>query len=502
MKKKILGSHVIDAVSTIASENNINKEVIFNSIEEAFVSGAQKKYGNNVEIIAKCDRVFGNVKVYRVMSVVDEVKDRSREFDILRAQRIQKNAKIGDSIEEEIPSGDFDRVIVQKMGNIINSSVRDAKKEQEYDLYIDRVGEMLQGTVKSISPREIIIWIGSTEAKMDVRDALPNENFNLGDRINACIQSVNRDSVNPQIILSRKSNEFLEALLKAEVPECEDGLISIVAIAREPGFRSKIAVMSGDSRIDPVGACIGPKGVRVKAIMEQLKGEKIDIIEYSQDIELLMQRAIIPAKVLQIIINNSAKSADIIVDEENFSLAIGRRGQNVRLLSKLTGYKIDIMLESQKQERAAQKFNAIAQKISECLNLDEIVGQVLVASGFGIIDDVANAEISTLSAIEGFDRDVAEVIRSRAIEYINHLNEDQDSKIKMLNIASDVLELPILTKDMIIKLGESKIITVQDIADLASDELVEIIGEDSISENDAGDIVMIARRYFYGIKAE
>ncbi|QED22956.1 transcription termination factor NusA [Candidatus Deianiraea vastatrix] len=500
MKKKTIGSHVIDAISTIATENNISKSLLFSAIENAFVMGAQKKYGTNVNMIARCDRITGDVKLFRILNVVSEISDRAKEIDLTRAKKINKNVAVGDDIEEEIPSGDFDRVIVKKMSDVINSCVINAKKEQEYEIYHKRIGQIVHGSVKSISPREIIVWIGQTEAKMDIRDTLPNERFNLGDKVIACIQNVNQDMNNPQVCLSRKSNQFLECLFKNEVPECEDGLINIVSIAREPGFRAKVAVASGDSRTDPVGACIGPKGVRVKSIMEELRGEKIDIIEYSQDMELFVQRAIIPARPSGVFVNHNLKSVDVVVDEENLSLAIGRKGQNVRLLSRLTGYKIDVMLESERQDRSAKKFAEIAERISTQLNLDEIVGQVLVASGFGKTEDIANAEIDTLAAIEGFDSDVANVIKNRAIEYINHINESQDSQINELGMSPEVFELPILTKTMLVTLGQNDIKTVTDIADLASDELVEILGgEEVISEKDAGDVVMIARKFVYGI---
>lgn len=499
MKRSDSGNNILDAIENIRIENGVSKEIIFSAVEQAFLAGAQKRYGTQCDINAYIDRNTGNVRIYRILKVVDNIEDLATEIEIQNAKKIKKDANVGDIIEEDMPPVHFDRLIAQKMSDIITTTIKNAEKETEYDLYADRVGELVSGTVKKISPREMLIWIGKTEASLNMKHTLPNERFAIGDKVTACIQDVRRDNVNPQIVLSRSSQEFLRAVMANEIPEIYDDLVKIVSISREAGFRSKVAVMSSDSRLDPVGACIGPRGSRIKAVMELIKGERIDIIEYTNDIEIFIQRAISPAKPTSVNVNSKTNIAEIIVDQTNLVLAIGRKGQNVRLASKLTGYKIDIILDTEKQEKMMAKFNLATAEIAEQLNLDEIAAQVIVASGFYTIESIANANINEIAKIEGFDEETAEIVHSRAVEIVNSANQEYKSEIAELGIHSDLLELPVLTKEMILTLGRAEIKTITDFADLASDELVEILGEDKIDEEEAGNLVMIARRYVYGI---
>ncbi len=499
-KVKSIGSDILDAVENIRIESGVSKEIIFAAVEEAFVAGAEKKYGTQCKITASVDRNNGNVRVCRILSVVDEVVNRATEIELIGAKKIRKDAALGDVIEEELPPVHFDRLIAQKMSGIITGTIRNAEKEGEYEAYQDRVGELISGVVKKISPREMLVWIGKTEASLNMRHTLPNERFSVGDKVTACIQDVRRDNVNPQIVLSRSSGEFLFSALRNEVPEVADDLIKVVSIAREAGFRSKVAVMAVDSRLDAVGACIGPRGIRIKAVMEVLKGEKIDIIEYTNEMDVFIQRAISPAKSMGITINHKTNVAEIVVDSANFSLAVGRRGQNVRLVSKLTGFKIDIILDTDKQEKMMQKFTDATAVVAEKLNLDEIAAQVIVASGFHTIESIANANLKDIASIEGFDDEIAEVVRQRAIECVSSSNEEYQEELTKLGVHSEILELPILTKEMVIALGNAGIKSINDFADLASDELVELLGgEDILSEEEAGNLVMIARRYVYNI---
>lgn len=495
MNRKALDSHIIDAVNMISNESGVSKEDVFHAIEESFITGAQKKYGHASLLIAKCDRNTGEINLYRRMKVVEEVENNSIEIDFKRAKKIKSDIKIGDEIQEEIPCN-FDRNIIQKISGTIYSTIKSSKKQKEYDMYKDRVGDLVAGSIKSISPKEIIIWLSNhgVEAKMDSRQAMPNERFSIGEHISAVISEVRQDQHNPQIILSRRDEKFLIAVMRQEVPEIADELVTIVKVAREAGQRSKVVVSSIDSRLDPVGACVGGRGVRIQGVMKALGGEKIDIIEATSDVESLIYRAITPARPTQVIVDHVKKVAEVIVDDTNFSLAIGKRGQNVRLVAKLIDYTIDIMLESQRQEKAAKRFNDAAVKISNLLNLDEVVGQVLVASGFTRIENIAAARIEEIAKIEGFDADVAEVIIARSIECVNQMNATQDKEIATLGIEKSILDLPILTKDMIIHLAKNDIKKISDIADLASDELVEFFNGD-LSEYEAGEIVMIARKF-------
>jgi N utilization substance protein A len=500
MNKSNLDAHIIDAVNIISNDNGVNREDVFLAIENAFVLGAHRKYGNTANLIAKCDRLNGRIKLFRAMNIVENVENLSTDIDLSRALKINKSATIGNTLEEELPC-EFDRNIIQKISGTIFTSLKEQKKEQEYEMFKDRVGTLISGTVKSISPREITVWIGagSVEAKLDPRALMPNEKLSIGDHITAAISEVRKDMRAPQIILSRKDENFLMGLLRQEIPEINEELIQITKIAREAGHRSKIVVSSSDSRLDPVGACVGGRGSRIQSIMKQLPGEKIDIIEHTNDLETLIYRSITPAKPIQVIVHHDKKLVEVIVDELNFSLAIGKRGQNVRLVAKLTDYTIDIMLESQRQEKTAQRFNEAAEKISSALNLDEIVGQVLVASGYSKISDIAAASISSIGSIEGFDDEVAEVLIARSIEFVNKTNEYQDAKIRDLGIKNELLDMPILTKEMIIKLGEAEVFSIADIADLCDEEVIEIIGDD-ISKYEAGELVMLARKYAYNIE--
>lgn len=500
MKKRLIGSDILDAVDSVRSETGVSKEIVFDAIKTAFEEGARKKYGSNSDIVAEINKSTGEIRTYRIITVVEDVNDRSREITLEQAKRYKTDAILGDVVKEDLPPVHFDRIIAQRMASIITGEIKNAEKENEYNLYVERIGEVVTGIVKKVSQYEILVWIGGkTEATMNIRDMLPNERYNLGDKVVACIQKIERDNINPQIILSRSSNEFLVSILKREIPECEDGIVEVVSVAREAGFRSKIAVTSSDSRLDAVGSCIGPRGSRIKAIMEELKGEKIDILEYNEDPTVLIERSLSPSKIQNVSLNERTNKIEVIVDDENFSLAVGRRGQNVRLASKLSGYKIDIILASKRQEESSRRFNEASVKIANALNLDETAAQVLVASGFYYVQELANATLESISNIEGFDEEVAKIIKDRANEYVEHLKKEHDTTIKNLGIDQEVLELPILTKEMVIKLGENNIKSISDIADLSSDELVEILGEELITEEEAGSVVMISRKYIYDI---
>jgi len=482
--------HVIDAVSR---EKSIEKELVFEAMEEAIQKAGRSKYGFDRDIRVNIDRKSGEIKLYRYREIVEEIENEACQLTLAEAQRIQGDVKVGQFIVDELPPLDFGRIAAQTAKQVIYQKVREAERQRQFEEYKDRVGEVINGVIKRIEYGNVTIDLGRAEAYMRRDEALPREHFKNGDRVRAYIFDVRGEQRGPQIFVSRTRPEFMAALFKQEVPEIYDGVIQIHSVARDPGSRAKIAVTSNDSSIDPVGACVGMRGSRVQAIVNELQGEKIDIIPWTEDFASFIVSALAPAEVSKVVLDEDDNRIDVVVPDEQLSLAIGRRGQNVRLASILSGYSIDIMTEADEAERRQSEFKTRSSLFIEALDVDEVIAHLLVVEGFTSITEIVDASNDEIARIEGFDEDVASELCNRAQIYLDTKQAELKKKLSKLKIADDLLNNENLNTDMIVALGENNVKTLEDLADLAGDELREIIGLTTLTESQANDIIMDAR---------
>ncbi len=478
---------LLQIAEAVAREKSIDKEIVIEAIEEAIQKGARSRYGAEHDIRVSIDLKTGETTIKRVVTVVADdavfgggVDEEGNELPfeepagILRladATRSDKTAEIGTTYEELLPPFEFGRVQTQMARQVVMGKVRDAERERQYEEFKDRVGEIVNGTVKRVEYGNVVVDLGRGEGIMRRDQSIPRENFNLGDRIRCYIYDVRRETTGPQILLSRAPGGFMARLFAQEVPEVYDSVIEIRAVARDPGSRAKMAVISNDSSIDPVGACVGMRGSRVQAVVAELQGEKIDIIQWSQDEATFIVNALAPAEVSKVVMDEEDERVEVVVPDEQLSLAIGRRGQNVRLASQLTGWQIDIMTESQESERRQREFAERTALFQEALDVDEVIAQLLVTEGFATVEDVAFVENAEVAAIEGFDEDTAEEIQARARDFLDKEAAEFDAKRRELGVEDGVLEVEGVTLPMAVALGQGDVKTVEDLAGLVPDDL-------------------------------
>ena len=478
---------LLQIAEAVAREKSIDKEIVIEAIEEAIQKGARSRYGAEHDIRVSIDLKTGETTIKRVVTVVADdavfgggVDEEGNELPfeepagILRladAKRSDKTAEIGTTYEELLPPFEFGRVQTQMARQVVMGKVRDAERERQYEEFKDRVGEIVNGTVKRVEYGNVVVDLGRGEGIMRRDQSIPRENFNLGDRIRCYIYDVRRETKGPQILLSRAHGGFMARLFAQEVPEVYDSVIEIRAVARDPGSRAKMAVISNDSSIDPVGACVGMRGSRVQAVVAELQGEKIDIIQWSQDEATFIVNALAPAEVSKVVMDEEDERVEVVVPDEQLSLAIGRRGQNVRLASQLTGWQIDIMTESQESERRQREFAERTALFQEALDVDEVIAQLLVTEGFATVEDVAFVENAEVAAIEGFDEDTAEEIQARARDFLDKEAAEFDAKRRELGVEDGVLEVEGVTLPMAVALGQGDVKTVEDLAGLVPDDL-------------------------------
>ncbi|MEE2668186.1 MAG: transcription termination factor NusA, partial [Pseudomonadota bacterium] len=434
---------------------------------------AASKYGSENRIKVEIDEETGSIKLMRLLEVVEEVTDNFREISLEEAKTKHPDAEIGGpEITEELPPIDFGRVAAQSAKQVIVQKVRDAERERHYEEFKDRVGEIISGVVKRVEYGSIVVDLGRAEAIIRKDDLLPREIYRPGDRVRAYIFDVRREMRGPQIFLSRTHPDFMANLFAQEVPEIYDGIIEIVGVARDPGSRAKIAVQSTDSSIDPVGACVGMRGSRVQAVVNELQGEKIDILAWTTDIADFVVKALQPSEVMKVVLYDEDQRLEVVVPEDQLSLAIGRRGQNVRLASELSGWDIDILTEDQESERRQKEFQERTTLFMESLDVDELLSQLLVTEGFTNIEELAFVEIEEIINIAGFDEETAQEIQARANDFLEKENIILEEKRKDLGVTDDLLELEDLNLKMIVKLGENDIKTLEDFAYCATDDLI------------------------------
>jgi len=463
---------LLQIADAVAREKSIDKMVVIEAMQDAIQRAAKSRYGAENDIRAEIDPQTGETKLYRLLEVVEHVENDAIQITMQEALERNPGARLGDFLSEPLPPVDFGRIAAQNAKQVIVQKVRDAERERQFEEYKDRVGEIVSGVVKRAEYGNIIVDLGRGEGIVRRDEGLPREQFRNGDRIRAYIFDVRREPRGPQIFLSRSRPEFMAKLFQQEVPEIYDGIVEVVAVARDPGSRAKIAVRSKDSSIDPVGACVGMRGSRVQAVVNELQGEKIDIIPWTPDAASFIVNALAPAEVAKVVLDEDAERIEVVVPDEQLSLAIGRRGQNVRLASQLSGWDIDIMTEAEESERRQKEFAERTQRFIEALDVDEMLAQLLASEGFDSIEEIAYVAPEEIAMIDGLDEDTASEIQARASEYLDKQAAELEAKRKELGVKDDLASFEGLTPAMLVMLGEEGIYTLEDFAGCIPDDLV------------------------------
>jgi N utilization substance protein A len=512
-------AELIAIANSVASEKMIDKAIVVEAMEDAIQRAARTRYGQEMDIRAKLDPNNGDLRLWRVVEVVEEVDDLYKQVDLKGAQKLQAGAVVGDYLVDPLPPIEFGRIQAQAAKQTIFQKVRDAERERQYEEFKDRSGEIITGVVKRVEFGHIVVDLGRAEGVIRRDAQIPREVVRVNDRIRSLILKVVRENRGPQIFLSRAHPDFMKKLFAQEVPEIYDGIIEIKAAARDPGSRAKIGVISHDSSIDPVGACVGMKGSRVQAVVQEMQGEKIDIIPWSPDTATFVVNALQPANVARVVIDEEEDRIEVVVPDDQLSLAIGRRGQNVRLASQLTAKAIDILTETDASEKRQQEFVKNSETFQNELDVDETLAQLLVAEGFGELEEVAYVELDELASIEGFDDDLAQELQSRAQEALERREQAAREERRGMGVEDALAELPYMTEAMLVTLGKAGIKTLDDLADLATDELIEkkrpeprrrnedapkrpehkggVLGQYGLSEEQGNEIIMAARAHWF-----
>ncbi len=502
-------------VDAVANEKSIDKEIVIGSMESAIQKAALTKFGNNNNILVKIDRETGNISIQKVLEIVENVEDPNREINLKDANSGTASKtnefKLGDKIYEDLPQVDFGRIAAQSAKQVINLKVREAEKSRQYEDFIDKQSLILSGIIKRLEYGNVIVDLGKAEGVIKKDELIPREILKTGDRVKAYCYEVKKELKGHQIFLSRAHPQFLAKLFFQEVPEIYEGIIEIKAVARDPGSRAKICVYSKDTSIDPVGACVGMRGSRVQTIVNELHGEKIDIIKWTEDLPTLISESLSPAEIQKVLIDQSNKKIDVILSEENLSKAIGRRGQNVRLASKLTNYEIDILTDKEDSDRRQADFKEKTESLIKNLEVDETLGQLLVSEGFQSIEEISQAKVENISKIEAIDEETAKELIKRSQESLIKIREEVSKKLKELGVEEALINLKGMTQGMLVILGQKNIKKLIDFADLSTDELVggydEIKGkkvrlqgfleEFSLTREEADKLIMSARDIVY-----
>lgn len=462
---------LLQIADAVAREKSIDREIVISAMADAIQKAARSRYGQETNIRAEINSKTGEIKLQRLLKVVDVVEDYTTEIALPDALKYQADIKTGDFLSDLLPPMDFGRIAAQSAKQVIVQKVRDAERDRQYEEFKDKIGEIISGVVKRVEYGNIIVDLGRGEAIVRRDELIPRESFRYGDRIRAFVNDVRRELRGPQIFLSRTHPQFMAKLFTMEVPEIYDGIIEIKSVARDPGSRAKIAVVSRDGSIDPVGACVGMRGSRVQAVVAELQGEKIDIIPWSPDAATFIVNALQPAEVSKVVLDEDAERIEVVVPDDQLSLAIGRRGQNVRLASQLTGWNIDILTEQEESENRQKEFTERSKLFMESLDVDEMIGQVMASEGFASIEEVAYVDLGEIASIDGFDHETAAEIQSRAREYLQRKEKELDEQCKELGVADELRKLPGMTSAMLVAIGKDGVKTMEDFAGYAVDDL-------------------------------
>src|SRR6478735_6618706 len=512
-------AELLAIADAVAREKLIDKGIVIEAMEDAIQRAARARYGAENDIRAKLDPVTGDLRLWRVLEVVEEADDHFKQVDLKGAQKLKADAAVGDFIVDPLPPIEFGRIAAQAAKQVIFQKVRDAERERQFEEFKDRTSEVITGVVKRVEFGHVVVDLGRAEGVIRRDQQIPREVVRVNDRIRSLILNVRRENRGPQIFLSRAHPDFMKKLFAQEVPEIYDGIITIQAAARDPGSRAKIGVISRDSSIDPVGACVGMKGSRVQAVVQELQGEKIDIIPWSEDTATFVVNALQPAQVARVVLDEEESRIEVVVPDDQLSLAIGRRGQNVRLASQLTSSQIDILTEADASEKRQREFVERSEMFQTELDVDETLAQLLVAEGFTSLEEVAYVEVDEIASIEGLDDEIAGELQSRATEALERREAASRDERRGLGVEDALAELPYLTEQMLVTLGKAKILTLDDLADLATDELIQkkraeprrraetankrteekagILTDYSLTEEQGNEIIMAARAHWF-----
>jgi transcription termination/antitermination protein NusA len=498
MDTAIARPELLLVADAVAREKSIDREEVLEAMEQAIQKAGRAKYGHEKDIRATIDRKTGDVRLSRWTEAVEVVENEETQIPVHIARKFQPGIEVGQHIVDPLPPIDFGRIAAQTAKQVIVQRVREYERKRQYDEFKDRVGEIVNGTVKRTEYGNLMVEIGRAEALLRRDELIPRESFRNGDRVRAYIYDVREEPRGPQIFLSRTHPGFLAKLFAQEVPEIYDGIIEIKAVARDPGSRAKMAVISRDASIDPVGACVGMRGSRVQAVVQELQGEKIDIIPWSPQAATFVVNALAPAEVTKVVMDEEAGRVEVVVPDDQLSLAIGRRGQNVRLGSQLTRWDIDILTEAEESERRQEEFRRRTGLFVEALDVDDVIAGLLVTEGFNTIEELAYTPMEELADIEGFDETVAEELLRRAEQALVRRDSELNDKRVALGVSDEIAAIETLAPPMLVALGEKGVKTLDDLADLASDELIEIVGEAAMDEATANEVIMAARAHWFG----
>ena len=463
---------LLQIADAVAREKSIPREIVLSAMEDALQRAARSRYGQETEVRAEINPKTGELRFSRLLLVVDLVENNATQIALSEAHRKNPAAQVGDWIAETLPPFDFGRIPAQAAKQVIVQKVREAERDRQYDEFKDRIGDAINGLVKRVEYGNVIVDLGKSEAIIRRDELIPREMFRPGDRVRAYVYDVRREQRGPQIFLSRTHPQFMAKLFGQEVPEIYDGIIEVKSVARDPGSRAKIAVVSRDSSIDPVGACVGMRGSRVQAVVNELQGEKIDIIPWSPDAATFIVNALQPAEVVKVVLDEDSARIEVVVPDDQLSLAIGRRGQNVRLASQLTGWDIDILTEAEESGRRQKEFAERTDAFMKALDVDEVVAQLLASEGFRSVEELTFVDVSELASIEGFDEETAGEIQARASAYLAAIESELDDKRRKLGVQDELKTIEGLTSTMLVKLGENDVKTIEDLAGCATDDLI------------------------------
>ncbi len=494
---------MLQVANTVAQEKNIDQDSVFLAMEQALEKSARVKYGQEIDIRISIDRSTGDIKLNSYLEVVNQIDTdfKSRQILLEDAKKINSKINLGEFIIKELPPIELGRVAAQNAKGVIIQKVREADKSKQYEEYKDKVGEIAVGIVKRVEFGNLIIDLGKSEAIIKREELIPRETFKNGDRVRAYIYDVKNDVKGYQVFLSRTHPQFLSKLFHQEVPEIYEGVIIVKSVARDPGSRAKISVFTDDSTIDPVGACVGMRGSRVQAVVNELQGEKIDIVTWSENQATFLANALAPAEVSKIFLYEEKNKVEVVIPDEQLSLAIGRKGQNVKLASNLTNLEIDILTEEEESERRQQEFKEKSILISELLDVEDVIAQLLVTDGYTTVDSIASETLENIEKIEGFDNDLATEILDRAKNYIKD-QEEENKKIVNENIKDDNLKnLDGMNTNILAELAKSNIVTLDNFADLATFELIDkeegILRKLDLDEEVVNKMIMKARENWF-----
>ncbi len=462
---------LLQIADAVAREKAIDRSIVITAMEDAIAKAARSRYGSETDVHADINAKTGELRLSRHLLVVEHVENPASQISLEDARRHNPAAQIGDTIADALPPLEYGRIAAQSAKQVIVQKVREAERDRQYQEYKDRIGDVVNGIVKRVEYGNVVVDLGRGEAIVRRDEMLPREVFRNGDRIRAYIYDVRREARGPQIFLSRTHPQFMAKLFAQEVPEIYDSIVEVKAVARDPGSRAKIAVISRDSSVDPVGACVGMRGSRVQAVVNELQGEKIDIIPWSPDIATFVVNALAPAEVAKVVLDEERERIEVVVPDQQLSLAIGRRGQNVRLASQLTGWDIDILTEQEESERRQAEFENRTRMFMDALNVDEVVGQLLASEGFTSVEELAFVDEKEIASIEGFDADTAQELQTRARDYLARIEAEFDAKRRELGVEDALKEVPGITSRMLVAFGENGVKSVEDLAGCATDEV-------------------------------